>query len=214
MRNFTSVSALLLYACNWICVSSSETHIVEVQRGQNVTLLCSNISKGPTYTEWFRVVNRTKPRCISSMFDANGKASNCDGFKNRFEMSSNVSTLFLKIKSTEFSDSGLYFCGIYIDSHTVIPSTTHLIVQGRSEGMTAVILAGLCVVLSVVIIALSIKVRKLQTAFTKDQQPKGSENLGSNDLHYAALSFQTKPRNHRYASKRQLEPNVVYSAAR
>ncbi|XP_055362937.1 uncharacterized protein LOC114847207 [Betta splendens] len=231
MRTFTLFTALLLHTCNWFCVSGSEPHTVEVQPGQDVTLLCSNISKGPTQTDWFRVVNRTTPRCISSMFDANGKASNCDGFNKRFEMSSNVSTVFLKIKAVNASDSGLYFCGFYIDVHTVIANATYLIVQGNDQlekdvesktkknnytktDMTSMILVGLCVLLFVVIIALSIKVQKLQTAVTEEAQPKGSENLGSNDLNYAALSFQTKPRKHRSSPRGELEPNVVYAATR
>ncbi|XP_071334054.1 uncharacterized protein [Trachinotus anak] len=232
MRSFTLVTALFSYAISWISVSVSQSQTV-VQSGEEVTLLCSNISKHPTQTDWFRLVNRTKVSCVSSIYGSDDKASFCDGFQNRFEMSSNVTTVFLKIKRVDFSDSGLYFCGFYIDKHTVISDTTHLNVQVNSEsvdeedlvpkvetsdGMTnlmSVILGGLTVFLTIVVIVLAVKIRKLQKAVNEEQQTERNKNLGSEDLNYAALSFQAKPkRNRRPASERELEPNVVYAATR
>ncbi|GLD57226.1 uncharacterized protein AKAME5_002988000, partial [Lates japonicus] len=181
MRSFTLVTALFLCCINWISVSVSETQTVEVQLGQEVTLLCPNISKQQTETEWFRLVNRTKISCISSMYKSDGKASFCDGFQNRFEMSSNITTVFLQIKRVDFSDSGLYFCGFYINAHTVIANTIHLNVQAVNE----------------------------------EPQTERNKNLGSDDLNYAALSFQSKPkRKRRPPSERELESNVVYAATR
>ncbi|KAI3376599.1 hypothetical protein L3Q82_017034, partial [Scortum barcoo] len=145
--------------------SVSEIQTVEVQSGGEVTLLCSNISTYQTQTDWFRVVNRTKPRCISSMFDSGGEASPCHGFNNGFEMSSNTSTVFLKIKQVKLSDSGLYFCGFYIDRNTVIGDATHLNVQGELDGtknLVTVILGGLTVFFSIAVTVLTVKIRKLQ----------------------------------------------------
>ena len=122
----------LLCVSGWISVSVSESQTVEVQPGGEVTLQCSNISKAPTQTDWFRVVNRTKASCISSMYESGDKASLCDGFQNgKFEMHSNISTVFLKIKRVDLSDSGLYLCGFYINTHTVIADVTELSVQGK-----------------------------------------------------------------------------------
>ena len=121
------------FVSGWISVQGSESHAVERQPGDEVTLLCSNLSTSPTQTDWFRVVNRTKPHCISSMYGSAGDVSFCDGFQNgKFEMSSNVSTVSLKIKRVDSSDSGLYFCGFYVNTHTVISTATYLNVQGKT----------------------------------------------------------------------------------
>uniref|UniRef100_A0A4W6CWG6 Ig-like domain-containing protein n=1 Tax=Lates calcarifer TaxID=8187 RepID=A0A4W6CWG6_LATCA len=227
MRSFTLITALILCCINWISVSVSETQTVEVQLGQEVTLLCPNISKRRTLTEWFRLVNRTEVSCVSAMHGSDGEASFCDGFQNRFEMSSNISTVFLQIKRVDFSDSGLYFCGFYIYTHTVFAKTIHLNVQAKivfnfitetPDGITnlmTVVLGGLTVFLTIVIIVLAVKIRKLQTAVNEEPQTERNKNLGSDDLNYAALSFQSKAkRKRRPPSERELEPNVVYAATR
>ncbi|XP_037614612.1 uncharacterized protein LOC119481580 [Sebastes umbrosus] len=230
MRSFT-LTALLL--CSLSSVSGSESQTVEVQSGDEVTLTCNNIFKIPTRKEWFRLINRTKPSCISSMYGSNGEALLCDGFqKEKFEMSSKNSTVFLKIKRVDLSDSGLYFCGIYKDQHTVIVSATHLIVQGDGESdgevefktekefdvtanLMSLILGGLTVSLTIVVVVLAVKVRKLQTAVNEEPQPERNKNLGSDELNYAALSFQAKPkRSRRPAPEREMEPHVVYAATR
>uniref|UniRef100_A0A8C9X8S0 Immunoglobulin domain-containing protein n=1 Tax=Sander lucioperca TaxID=283035 RepID=A0A8C9X8S0_SANLU len=210
MRSFTLITALLLCSLSWISVSASESHTVEVQSGGDVTLMFSNISTVPTQTEWFRVINRTKPSCVSSMYGSDSKPSFCDGFQNRFEMSSNISTVFLKIKRVDLSDSGLYFCGFYMGKHTVIASATHLKVQEESDGMTnvmIVILGVLTVFFMIAVIVLSVKNRKLQ---------KGTDvslNVDSDDLNSAALRFlPNTTRNRRSASEREVETQVLYSA--
>ncbi|XP_069578916.1 uncharacterized protein [Brachyistius frenatus] len=221
------------YHHSWISVSVSETQTVEVQPGEEVTLMCHNGSSTTTQTEWFRVVNRTKVSCISSMYDFNSPASYCDGFKNgKFEMSSNVTTVFLNIKLVDLSDYGLYFCGFYVKSHTVIANATELRIpdndesnyeldsetEEKSKGMTdllSMILGGLTVSLTLVVIVLAVKIRKLQTADIEEPQPETGKNMSPDELNYAALSFQAKPkRSRRRASERELEPHVVYAATR
>ncbi|XP_039677634.1 uncharacterized protein LOC120572398 [Perca fluviatilis] len=219
MRNFTLITALLLCSLSWISVSASESHTVEVQSGGGVTLMCSNISSVITQTEWFRVINRKKPSCVSSMNPYDSNASFCDGFQNRFEMSSNISTVFLKIKRVDSFDSGLYFCGINIDKHTVIVNATYLKVQEESDGITNVMIVILGVFLNILIIVLAVKIRKLQTAANEELKPERNKvdpALTINyDLNYTALNFQVKPkRSRRPASERELEPHVVYAATR
>ncbi|XP_051231376.1 uncharacterized protein LOC127349557 isoform X1 [Dicentrarchus labrax] len=234
MKSFTLITALLLCSLSWISVSGSESQTVEVQPGEDVTLLCSNISRNTIHAEWFRATNRIKGSCITSMFGSDGEASFCDGFKNgKFKMSSNVSTIFLHIKQVDLSDSGLYFCGFFTGTHTVIFTATHLNVKGDGEsddevdcntqieepdGMTTLmseILGGLTAVLTIVVIVLTVKIKNLQTAVKEEVQPERNENLDSDDLNYAALRFQAKPkRNRRPAPERELEPHVVYAATR
>ncbi|XP_041840417.1 uncharacterized protein LOC121639321 [Melanotaenia boesemani] len=222
MRKFSLITVLLLCSHSWICASQT----VEVQQGEDATLLCSNISTTPTQTDWFRVVNRTKPSCISAMYRAEGEASLCDGLKDgKFEMSSNMSTVFLRIKQVDFSDSGLYFCGFYMKEHIVIVSAAELMVQGEnksidgvdlnSENMMKVILGALTGFLTVTVVVLAVRVWRLQKAANEEAQPGRSENKDTDDVNYAALSFQAKARGgSRPASETHLQPHVVYAATR
>ncbi|XP_067381389.1 uncharacterized protein [Channa argus] len=228
MRSLAVTITLFLCSISWISVSGSETQTVEVQSGEEVTLLCSNISKMTTQTEWFRLVNRSKPRCISSMYEADNETSYCDGFEHGFEMSSNISTVFLKIKRVDLSDSGLYFCSFYKDSHTVISTAVHLKVEGKGEsdnelafktkkepdGMTnlmTVILGALTVFLTIVVTVLAVKIRKLQTALTKQLQPEINEE--SDYSNSAAPRFLPVTRINTHASEREVKSCVIYTAS-
>ncbi|KAM9718165.1 uncharacterized protein ACNS7B_021566 [Menidia menidia] len=195
--------------------------------------MCSNISESPTQTDWFRVANGTEPSCVSSMYDAHDEAIVCEGFQSgKFDMSSNLSTIFLQIKRVNFSDSGLYFCGFYKEGKTVLVSAMKLIIQGNDEfiekahpdsgkkadGVTdlmSVFLGALSVFLTVVVIVLAVRIRRLQTAVKEEQPPGKSVNAASEDLIYAAVHFQAKAkRGRRPAAERQLETHVVYAATR
>ncbi|XP_047242338.1 uncharacterized protein LOC124880933 isoform X2 [Girardinichthys multiradiatus] len=231
MRSFMQITVLLLCSHSWIC----ESQTVEVYSGENVTLFCSNISQTPTQTDWFRVINRTKPSCISSMYGAESKASYCVGIQNeKFEMSSNMTTVFLQIKQVDPWDSGLYFCGFYVRKHTVIGSATKLIIKANEDSndegdsnnkkeadqltdLIPGISGALSVLLSVTVIVLVVKYRRLQTASrVKVQKERNKlQNLDSDDLKYAALSFQAKTkRSRRPAPPTELESHVVYAATR
>ncbi|XP_045920823.1 uncharacterized protein LOC123980458 [Micropterus dolomieu] len=218
MMNFTLVTALLC-TFSWISVSVSEFHTVEVQPGEEVTLMCSNFSSTPSHIIWFRLDNRPNASCISSMSNSETSTLFCDGFQNsKFNMTSNTTTIFLKIKQVDLSDSGLYFCGFYSNGNSVIVSATYLKVQEAFDGgtkLTSVILGAVFIFLIMVIISLVVQIRKLHSAHKEGQNLQHSENLGSDDLNYAALSFRPKAKNSRRpASENQLEPNVVYAATR
>ncbi|XP_019205411.1 uncharacterized protein LOC100707554 [Oreochromis niloticus] len=230
MRSFVLSTALFLSSLSWIFVSGSEFQTVEVQLDEEVTLKCSNISSHPTQTDWFKVINRTKPSCVAAMYGSQGKASFCDGFRNgKFNMSSNNTSVFLKITQVDLSDVGLYFCGFYVNKHTVISNAVELRIQGgetneeedfktekESERMTdliSTILGGLAGLLTIVVIILVLKIWKLQKV--AEQEPKSNKNMSSDDLNYAALNFQKKvQRNRRPVTQRELEPHVVYAATR
>ncbi|KAM9335234.1 uncharacterized protein ABDE67_020199 [Symphorus nematophorus] len=221
MKNFTLITALSLCSFSWTSVSVSGSQTVEVQPGQDVTLLC-NIFEQNTVIFWFRMINSTNPSCIS-VRSRDGSVSYCKGFQNRkFGMTSNTSTVSLRIKQVDLSDSGLYFCGLNTAGSPTF-SVIHLKVEGSDEPhddvdskcttsdgitkLTSVILGALTVLLVMVIIGLVVQNRKLQTA-DKEQNPEQSENVGSDDLNYAAVTFRSK------AKRRELEPNVVYAATR
>ena len=117
----------LFIVSGWIFISGFDSDTVEVEEGENVTLACSNISTYVGKVEWFRVVNTTKPSCIASMYFPENEAINCPGFnRSKFKMTSNISTVFLKIAHADLSDSGLYFCGFYIRGYTDIPTSRFL----------------------------------------------------------------------------------------
>ncbi|XP_038586992.1 uncharacterized protein LOC119912081 [Micropterus salmoides] len=235
MMNFILMTAFILCSLSWISVSVSESQTVEVQSGEDVTLLCSNISTYDAVTFWFRLVQRTNISCISVMMKSYRNATFCDGYQSgRFEMSSNISALFLKIKQVDLSDSGLYFCGFYEKAHPSF-SVIYLNIKGSDEPhddvegqckskmfeeesdgiakLTSVILGGLTVFLVIVIIGLLVKNRKLQKAAREKQNPQQHENLDSDDLKALSL-YSTTIRNRRPASEREVETHVVYAASR
>ncbi|XP_031592156.2 uncharacterized protein LOC116317507 isoform X1 [Oreochromis aureus] len=175
MRNFDSLTVLLVCTLSWIPVSQP----LEVQSEKEVTLLCSNFSSSPTQIFWFRVTNRAKLTCIAVMFKPDEPASFCDGFQNgKFEMSTNLSTVFLKIKQVDLLDSGLYFCGYKIQKSTVIVEATDLVVQDtfiRLPNVMSVILGVLTVFLITVIVCLTVKIKKLQKVHTEGKNLQQEE---------------------------------------
>ncbi|XP_059210165.1 uncharacterized protein LOC131989023 [Centropristis striata] len=218
MMNFALITALLC-SFSLISVCVCELHTVEVQPGEDVKLTCSNFTGTVTHIYWYRLTERSNISSISSMTTADSNASFQDGFRNgKFNMTSNITTLFLKIQQVDLSDSGLYFCGLYNGGKLYIDRATYLKVQEAVVGiknLVNVILGAVIIFLITVIIGLFFKIRNLYTAHKEEPNPQESENLGSGDLNYAALSFHPKAKgSRRPASERELEPNVVYAATR
>ncbi|XP_039677604.1 uncharacterized protein LOC120572373 isoform X1 [Perca fluviatilis] len=236
------ITALILCSISWISVSGSESHTetVEGRPGGEVTLTCSNPSNRDATTLWFRVVNRTKASWISMMASSTVKPLYSNGIQNgRFNMSTNISTLFLQIKHVDVSDSGLYFCGFYIggrfnfsaihfnvkdsdDSHDDADRKSESSDEShddnddrkceKSDGtakLMSLILGALTVLLLMVIIGLVVKNQKLQKAANEEQNPQQPENRASEELNYAAVAFRPKTR-----KTREVEPNVVYASTR
>ncbi|KAM4536789.1 uncharacterized protein PAE49_021245 [Odontesthes bonariensis] len=217
MMSFTLMLALLC-TFSWISASVSEFHTVEVQPGEEVTLLCSNFSSLPTHIIWFKLANGPNASRISSMFSSDSNASFCDGFPNsKFKMTSNTTNLFLNIKQVDFSDSGLYFCGRYKDELSVIFSATYLQVDDVFNGSTKqliIILGGGTIFLVILIICLVVRIRTFHTTQSDKQNPQHSE-MPSEALNYAAVGFRPKAeRSRRPVQDRELEPHVVYAATR
>uniref|UniRef100_A0A673CJJ6 Ig-like domain-containing protein n=1 Tax=Sphaeramia orbicularis TaxID=375764 RepID=A0A673CJJ6_9TELE len=198
MRNFPSHTVLLLCSLSWIFTSVSESVTVEVRPDGDATLLCSNYTSS-TQILWFRVVKRSEPHRISSIFDP----SKVDSFQNgKFEVTSNISHIFLKIKQVNVSDSGLYFCGHYIQQSPVIVHPTYLDVKGVFDIVPVlnVILDGLTVFFFMVIIVLVLKMYKSH---------KGGRQ--TDDLNYAAVTFH-RENNQKPSSESEAQNNTIYSA--
>ncbi|CAI5672344.1 unnamed protein product [Oreochromis niloticus] len=219
------MTALLLCSFNWISMSVSQN--VEVQPGEEVTLQCANISTNNTATFWFRLRNGAQPKWISSMFSTDKSLAYCEEFESGyFEMSSNISTIFLKLKNVAVSDSGLYFCGFYANARPLF-RVIHLKVEGRiefvddsksqkmSDGKMELmcgILGALNFFFIAVIIGLVIKIKKLlwlpYIADGEEQYSQQSEDPGSDNVNYATVTFGQKPR------RREPQTNAVYAATR
>ncbi|XP_030285491.1 uncharacterized protein LOC115588958 [Sparus aurata] len=227
MKNFTLIAALSLCSFSWISASVSPSQTVEVQPGNEVTLQC-NMNTNGVVIFWFRLVNRTKVSCVSVKIHP-ADAQNCEGFGNgRFEMTSNDSTVSLKISSVAKSDAGLYICGLYTSGNLTF-NVVRLDVKGSDEPhddedskehcdgvgkLTSAILGGLTFFLVNVIVGLVVKVRKLQTAATEENNPQQCENLLSDQLKDEALScYPTPVRSRRPASEREVETRVIYTAS-
>ncbi|XP_047448427.1 uncharacterized protein LOC125012489 [Mugil cephalus] len=220
MVNFTLIPVLLC-TFSWISVSVSEFYTLEVQPGEEVTLLCSNFTSAPLRIFWFKLVNGANITRISSMLTSDQNTSFYDGFgTGRFNMTSNSTTLFLNIKPVDSFDSGLYFCGLNQEQGSVKVSlmATNLKVPVPTDefiSMTTVILAGVTVFLLIIIICLVVKIRKLHTAQHEEVNPQHTENVASDSLNYAAVSFRPKAKSSRRpAAERELEPHVAYAATR
>uniref|UniRef100_A0A3B3CUS0 Ig-like domain-containing protein n=1 Tax=Oryzias melastigma TaxID=30732 RepID=A0A3B3CUS0_ORYME len=128
------VTSILAFLCSFslISVSLSEFVIVEVQHGGEVSLLCSNLSRFITNVFWFKMYQRSNATKITSMMTTESNATVQEEFRNgRFQMSSNTTHVSLNISEVNFSDSGLYFCGLYTNSVAVIFDATFLQVQGE-----------------------------------------------------------------------------------
>ncbi|XP_054863576.1 uncharacterized protein LOC129348106 isoform X2 [Amphiprion ocellaris] len=209
MVNFTLIAALL-YTVSWISVSVSEILTVEVQPGEEVTLMCNNFTISPSNIFWYRLISGANVSCISSMSSSEAKVVPCNGFhSDKFDMTSNITNLFLNIRTVDVSDSGLYLCGCCKKGFSALVSPTYLKVQEKSEENTnlmGVILAALTVFLVMVVISLVVKIKKLQKDEDKDPQP--SQNLGSDDLNYATVTFAKR------GGRREMESNIVYAATR
>uniref|UniRef100_I3KPV2 Ig-like domain-containing protein n=1 Tax=Oreochromis niloticus TaxID=8128 RepID=I3KPV2_ORENI len=208
-----NMKPVLLCTFSWISVLAFEFHSVEVQPDEEVTLQCSNLSSQPVHLFWFRSTNRPKASRISSMISPDKNASFNEGFQNgKFNMTSNTSVLFLEIKQVDSSDSGLYFCGEPNSEKLIVYGATNLKVQeGRSQNPSSMILGSLTVFLLLVIIGLIVKIRKLHTGI---YNPQRSENVDSDAMNYAALSFPHRAKIRSPVPQRELESNVVYAATR
>uniref|UniRef100_A0A3B3WM27 Ig-like domain-containing protein n=1 Tax=Poecilia mexicana TaxID=48701 RepID=A0A3B3WM27_9TELE len=216
MTNFILAS---LCTFSWISVSVCQFHTVSVRPAEDVTLMCSNFSEVLSHISWFKMNSSPNVSRISSMLGAESNVSLFDGFHfSKYNMTSNITNLFLTIREVNISDSGLYFCGPYVGAAvgTAVPgvfTATHLQVEDVSDrllNLPCMILGCVAVFLTVVIVALAVKIRTIQSGyygFILNLDPVG--------LDYAALHIRPKAKSKRRAAdKKELKDNVLYAATR
>lgn len=98
--------------------------------GDSVSLTCFNFSGAPSENTWFGIKHRQSNPGQRLTFPE--LVGNCSLFSNnKFEMSSNLTTVSLKINQVNSSDAGFYFCGYQHNKSLVMMSLTYLRVQGK-----------------------------------------------------------------------------------
>ncbi|XP_060887967.1 uncharacterized protein LOC132958901 [Labrus mixtus] len=131
--NHGLIKAFLLCSLSWISVSGSESQTVEVQSGDDVTLMCSGMDEIVRVRYWLKVVKGTNIQCVSTMASHISEVTYRDGYSNhKFTMWSNTSTIFLKVRSVELNDSGVYYCGFNKHGRPFL-TTIHLKIKGSNE---------------------------------------------------------------------------------
>uniref|UniRef100_A0A4W5P493 Ig-like domain-containing protein n=1 Tax=Hucho hucho TaxID=62062 RepID=A0A4W5P493_9TELE len=184
---------------------------VVVHPGDNVTLQCTNVLKGPGHVAWFKQVNVSEPLCIASMYSSQPYVKNHNGFQpSHMEMFINNRIIFLKITEVDVADSGLYCCGMY-DQYFIFTNMTVLMVQGQDDDGTmsllplVVILGVVTALLLIVILILVLKIRPDTVSVLCPS---------SDALNYAALNFTSKKRKMERRREKEMDPHVVYAATR
>uniref|UniRef100_A0A674E1Y2 Ig-like domain-containing protein n=1 Tax=Salmo trutta TaxID=8032 RepID=A0A674E1Y2_SALTR len=180
-----------------------------VHPGDNVTLQCTDVLKGPGHVAWFKQVNVSEPLCIASMYSSQPYVKHHNGFQpSHMEMFINNRIIFLKITEVDVADSGLYCCGMY-DRYFIFTNMTFLMVPEDDEPIMypfplVEILGVVTAVLLIIILILVLKII----------QDAKRQNTGSNALNYAALNFTSKKRKMERRREKELDTHVVYAATR
>ncbi|XP_043954153.1 uncharacterized protein LOC122820646 [Gambusia affinis] len=186
---------VFLFSFSWITKSDFDFQSVLVQPGDDVTLLCPNLTNVFKRIFWYKVIPGPNVSRISSMRHVGSEARLYDGFqREKFNMTSNSTNIFLNIKQVNFSDSGLYICGIMSQSCQKIFSETYLQVKDGLDGVNlpTVILGGVVFFLVIIILGLVLKTKPCHTGQTNRQNQQHTENLDSDSVNYAALNFRPK----------------------
>uniref|UniRef100_A0A096M4X4 Immunoglobulin domain-containing protein n=1 Tax=Poecilia formosa TaxID=48698 RepID=A0A096M4X4_POEFO len=205
-------------ALRWITKSEFEFHSVLVQPGEDVALLCPNLSNIAEHLFWYKLIDGPSVSRISSMVDPGSEARLYDEFqREKFNMMSNITNIFLNIKQVNFSDSGVYICGTMSPSCLKIFSETYLQVEDGldvAKNLPTVILGGVFFSLVIIILGLVLKTRPCNKGQTNRQNQQHNENLESDPVNYAALNFRPKANRNRRPAERETDSYVLYAATR
>uniref|UniRef100_A0A3Q2SUN0 Uncharacterized LOC105925527 n=1 Tax=Fundulus heteroclitus TaxID=8078 RepID=A0A3Q2SUN0_FUNHE len=218
MMNFTLIGALLC-SFSWIPTSVCQFYTMLVQPGEEAILRCANLSIFPTFLHWFKLTEKPNASIILSMSLQRNNLSSNKLQRDRFTMTTNTTDLFLNIRTVDFSDAGLYFCGPNTEGNPGIFSATYLQVEGdvcdEVTNVPTVILGAITFFLVILIILMAAKIGTYLRAQLYPPNQSQTENLNSDNLTYAAPCFHPKAQsNRRPVAERELEKTVVYAATR
>uniref|UniRef100_A0A8C7Q5N5 Ig-like domain-containing protein n=1 Tax=Oncorhynchus mykiss TaxID=8022 RepID=A0A8C7Q5N5_ONCMY len=181
---------------------------VVVHPGDNVTLQCTDVLKGPGHVAWFKQVNVSEPLCIASMYSSEPYVKHHNGFQpSHVEMFISNRIIVLKITEVDVADSGLYCCGMY-NQYFIFTNMTFLMVQGNLFNYFSAVTTGcnemLCYRYA------HKRVGNKPTPFHDNMRP----NQDPDALNYATLNFTSKKRKMERRREKELDPHVVYAATR
>ncbi|XP_029616084.1 uncharacterized protein LOC115198332 [Salmo trutta] len=233
------VSALILYSfCLTPVILVSPPPSMVVHPGDNVTLQCTDVLKGPGHVAWFKQVNVSEPLCIASMYSSQPYVKHHNGFQpSHMEMFINNRIIFLKITEVDVADSGLYCCGMY-DRYFIFTNMTFLMVPGykdsdkepeqRSEGeddepimypfplveILGVVTAVLLIIILILVLKIIQDAKRQNTGPDSQRQLQNYQIQDPDALNYAALNFTSKKRKMERRREKELDTHVVYAATR
>uniref|UniRef100_A0AAZ3RT95 Ig-like domain-containing protein n=1 Tax=Oncorhynchus tshawytscha TaxID=74940 RepID=A0AAZ3RT95_ONCTS len=189
------VSALVLYGfCLTPVMLFSPPLSVVVHPGDNVTLQCTDVLKGPGHVAWFKQVNVSEPLCIASMYSSQPYVKHHNGFQpSHMEMFISNRIIVLKITEVDVADSGLYCCGMY-NEYFIFTNMTFLMVQGYKDSDK--------------------EPEQCPDGPDSQRQPQNDQNQYPDSLIYAALNFTSKKRKMERRREKELDTHVVYAATR
>uniref|UniRef100_A0A4W6BPN7 Immunoglobulin V-set domain-containing protein n=1 Tax=Lates calcarifer TaxID=8187 RepID=A0A4W6BPN7_LATCA len=115
--------SLSLYLCSSYL---SESQTVKAQSGQESNC-CAKDNQRSSCDVLAQSGQQDQYELYLSYVRSDSKAEYCDGYEaGNFQMRSNSSTVYLKIKQVNVSDSGQYFCGFYTNGRVTFTESQYL----------------------------------------------------------------------------------------
>ncbi|XP_035382157.1 uncharacterized protein LOC118241380 [Electrophorus electricus] len=207
-----------------VTVGSSNTLILVAEPGDDVTIWYQCEQTRATYVYWFKHTDSSVPhRVACQLYTKSSKSMPCSFFKqsNQMGMSVNSQNTSLTITAVNYTDSGLYYCGIQWSNLISFSNATYLHVTEQNERlfksteedvyfMLTVVFGGVIVILiSVLLVMLKRRERYQDETDCKVQQEKEEQ-----DSKYAALQFSDKKIKKSGRHTEVVDTKVVYSSVR
>uniref|UniRef100_A0A4W4DP01 Ig-like domain-containing protein n=1 Tax=Electrophorus electricus TaxID=8005 RepID=A0A4W4DP01_ELEEL len=117
-----------------LTLGSPDTLILVAEPGDDVTLWYQYNLMKPAYIHWFKHTDHSVPDQLHCQFYKKYYATSpCDFIKqsNQIVMSVNSQNTSLTITAVNYTDSGLYYCGIWHSNNISFSNATYLQVTGN-----------------------------------------------------------------------------------